>query len=54
MIDDPGVQEFQNLFLNYLSHRIIKPTLWLSRRCRIQICRDAMGTKSRADSLKVL
>jgi hypothetical protein len=40
------VQEFQNLFLNNLSHRIIKSTLWL----RARIYRDAMGAKSRANS----
>ena len=53
-IDDLGVQEFQNLFLNNLSHHIIKPTLGLPRRYRIRIYRDAMGAKSRADTLKVL
>jgi hypothetical protein len=53
-IDDPGMQEFQNLFLNNLSHRIVKPTLGLPKRYRVRIYRDAMGAKGRADSLKVL
>ena len=53
-IDDPGEQEFQNFFLNNLSYRIIKPMLGLPRRYRVRIYRDAMGAKSRANSLKVL
>jgi hypothetical protein len=48
-----GVQEFEDFFLNNLSHRIVKPTIWLPRRYRVRICRDAMGAKSRANSVKV-
>jgi hypothetical protein len=51
---DLGVKKFQDLFLNNLSHRIVKPTLGLLRRYRIYFYRDAMGAKSRVDSLKVL
>ena len=53
-VDDPGMQEFLNLFRNNLSHCIIKPTLGLPRGYRVKIYRDAMGAKSRANSLKVL
>jgi hypothetical protein len=53
-IDNPGMQKFQDLFLNNLSHCFVKPTLGLPRRYIIWIYRDAIGAKSRADSLKVL
>jgi hypothetical protein len=53
-IDDPGVQEFQDFFLNNLFYRIVKPTLGLPRRYRVRIYRDVMGAKGRANYLKVL
>jgi hypothetical protein len=34
-IDNPSMQELKNLFLNNLSHHIVKPTLGLPRRYRI-------------------
>jgi hypothetical protein len=53
-IDDPGVQEFQDLFLNHISHHIIKPTLGLPRMYNVRICRDAMSAEDRTNSFKVL
>jgi hypothetical protein len=54
MIDNPGMQQFQNLFLYYLSHCIVKPTLGLPRWYGIGICRDAMSAKSRVNALEIL
>jgi len=53
-IDYPGMQEFQDLFLDNLSHRMVEPSLRLSRRCFCRIYRNMMRAEGRADSLKVL
>ena len=53
-IDYPGVQEFQDLFLDNFSHRIVEPTLRLLGRCFGRVYRNAMRAEGRANSLKVL
>lgn len=42
-VDDTGVQELQHFFLDYLPHRIIQPSLMLSRWLMVWFHRNAMG-----------
>jgi plasmid replication initiation protein len=53
-IDYPSMQKLENLFLDDLPHRIIEPTLRLTRGCARWVYRDARSAEGRADSLKVL
>ena len=52
-IDYPGMQEFQDLFLNNLSHRMVEPSLRLYGRCFCRIFWNTMHAKGRADSLRL-
>ena len=53
-INNPGVQEFKDLFLNNFSHSVVKSPLWLPSRCAIRHDRDAMSTESGANALEVM
>jgi hypothetical protein len=53
-IDYPGVQEFEDLFLDSFPHLVVQPTLRLPRRCAGWVYRDAMGAKGRTNSLEIL
>ena len=51
-IDYPGVQEFQDFFLDDLSHCIVEPTLRLPRRCFGRIYRNTMCAEGRLIPLR--
>ena len=53
-INDPGVQELEDLFLHHLSHGIVQPSLGFPRRCHVRVGTDSMCAKSRADALEIL
>jgi len=53
-MNDLGVEELEDLFLHHLSHGIIQPLLGFPGRHHVQIERDSVCAKSRANALEIL
>ena len=53
-INNPKMKKFEDFLLHDFPHRIIEPTLRLSRRCTRRVNRNAMGIESWANPFEIL